>query len=209
LQHTLNEQQILLHDALVTFRPEFERGIREYDLINALKSPPYLVFDENALGDALTMFQTHFVLFNCLYLLKNKWREKKIGQLDIGLTRITLLPILESEANIQTEDPLANYYLDWSNLSSTNEYDVETLLDSFWQKMAGANLLASISGTELNRACITMEIDSLKHMNLPELKQQYRKLQHENHPDKGGRIDVSQSILQAYTQLRRYITANS
>jgi hypothetical protein len=209
LTHALNEQQTLLHDALVTFRAEFERGISEYDLINALKSPPYLVFDEHSLGDSLVMFQTHFVLFHCLYLLKNEWREQKIGQLDIGLTRITLLPILESAANIQAEDSLANYYLDWSNLSSTNEYDVETLLDSFWQKMAGADLHTSISGAELNQACITMKIDSLKDMNLPELKQQYRKLQHENHPDKGGRIDVSQSILQAYTQLRRYIIANS
>lgn len=207
MPHAPNEQQTLLHDALVTFRPEFERGISEYDLINALKSPPYLVFDEDALGNSLMMFQTHFVLFHCLYLLKNEWREQKVGQLDIGLTRITLLPILESAANIQTEDSLANYYLDWSNLSATNEYDVETLLDSFWQKMAGADLHTSISGAELNRACITMKIDSLKDMNLSELKQQYRKLQHENHPDKGGRIDVSQSILQAYTQLRRYISA--
>jgi hypothetical protein len=209
LPHALNEQQTLLQDALVTFRLEFEKGISEYDLINALKSPPYSVFDEDALGDSLIMFQTHFVLFHCLYQLKNEWREQKIGQLDIGLTRITLLPILESAANIQTEDSLANYYLDWSNLSATNEYDVETLLGSFWQKMAGADLHTSISGAELNRACITMKIDSLKDMNLSELKQQYRKLQHENHPDKGGRIDVSQSILQAYTQLRRYITANS
>lgn len=208
MPHKFNELQRLLIDALVTFRSQFEEGISEYDLIKALKSPPYLVFDEHALGDALMMFQTHFVLFHCLYQLRNKWREQKIGQLDIGLTHITLLPILESAANIQTEDPLANYYLDWSNLSSTNENDVEALLDSFWQKMAGADLHASISGAELNRACITMKIDSLKDMNLSELKQQYRKLQHENHPDKGGRIDVSQSILQAYTQLRRYITAN-
>jgi hypothetical protein len=207
LPHKFNELQRLLIDALVTFRPQFEEGISEYDLIKALKSPPYLVFDEHALGDALMMFQTHFVLFHCLYQLKNQWREQKIGQLDIGLTRITLLPILESAANIQTEDPLANYYLDWSNLSATNENDVEALLDSFWQKMVGYDHHAKLSGSALERACITMEIDALKDINLSELKQQYRKLQHENHPDKGGRNEVSQSILQAYTKLRKHITA--
>ena len=42
-----------------------------------------------------------------------------------------LHPTLESAANIQNEDPLANYYFDWSNLSSTNETDVEALLNSF------------------------------------------------------------------------------
>jgi hypothetical protein len=207
LPHALNEQQRLLTDALVTFRPQFAEGISEYDLINALKSPPYLVFDEDALGDSLMMFQTHFVLFHCLYQLQNQWREQKVGQLDIGMTRISLQPILASDANLQTEDPLANYYLNWSNLSATNETDVEALLDSFWQKMAGHDLHANISGSALKRARITMKIDVLKDINLSELKQQYRKLQHENHPDKGGRIEVSQSILQAYTQLRRHIIA--
>jgi hypothetical protein len=205
LPHALNELQTLLIDALVTFRPQFEEGISEYDLINALKSPPYLVFDEDALRDSLMMFQTHFVLFHCLYQLKNEWHEQKIGQLDIGLTRITLHPILESAANIQTEDSLARYYLDWSNLSSTNENDVEALLNSFWKKMAGSDLHTNISGLELKRACTTMEIDSLESMNLSELKQQYRKLQHENHPDKGGKIEMSQSVQHAYTQLRRHI----
>lgn len=208
MPHALNELQTLLNDALVTFRPQFEEGISEYDLINALKSPPYLVFDEDALRDSLMMFQTHFVLFHCLYQLKNEWRVQKIGQLDIGLTRITLHPFLESAANIQTEDSLANYYLDWSNLSATNENDVEALLNRFWQKMAGADIHTNISGSELKQACITMKIDPLENMNLSELKQQYRKLQHENHPDKGGRIEISQSVLQAYTQLRGYIIGN-
>jgi DnaJ-class molecular chaperone len=45
----------------------------------------------------------------------------------------------------------------------------------------------------------------LESMNLSELKQQYRKLQHENHPDKGGKIEMSQSVQHAYTQLRRHI----
>ena len=207
MPHALNELQRLLINALVTLRPKFEEGISEYDLINTLKSPPYLVFDEDALRDSLMLFQTHFVLFHCLYQLKDRWQKQKIGQLDIGITRITLHPSLESAANIQTEDPLASYYLNWRNLSSTNEHDVECLLDSFWQKMAGYDHHAKISETVLKQACITMEIEGLKDINLSELKQQYRKLQHENHPDKGGEIKVSQLILQAYTQLRRHIIA--
>jgi hypothetical protein len=206
LPYAFNELHTLLNDALATFRPAFELGISEYELICILKSPPYSVFDEDALRDSLMMFQTHFVLFHCLYQLRNRWREQRIGELVIGLTRITLNPILESAINIQTEDPLANYYLDWSNLGCSDKNEVETLLDSFWKKMAGAELNANMSSSELERVCIVMKIESLEGITLLELKQQYRKLQHENHPDKGGKIEVSQSILQAYSQLRKYIS---
>jgi DnaJ-class molecular chaperone len=54
-----------------------------------------------------------------------------------------------------------------------------------------------------------MEIESLADITLLELKQQYRKLQHKNHPDKGGSIRASQSVLQAYSQLHKYISVNS
>jgi hypothetical protein len=204
-----NELQTLLDDTLATFRPAFELGISEYELICTLKSPPYSIFDEDALCDSLMMFQTHFVLFHCLYQLRNRWREQKIGELVIGLTTITLNPILESSINIETEDSLANYYLDWSNLGCSNKNDIEALLDSFWQKMAGAELNANMSLSELKRVCIVMEIESLADITLLELKQQYRKLQHKNHPDKGGSIIASQSVLQAYSQLHKYISVNS
>ena len=122
-----NELQTLLNDTLATFRPAFELSISEYELICALKSPPYSIFDEDALCDSLMMFQTHFVLFHCLYQLRNRWREQKIGELVIGLTTITLNPTLESSINIETEDSLANYYLDWSNLGCSNKNDIEAL----------------------------------------------------------------------------------
>ncbi len=209
MPYAFNELHTLLNDALATFRPAFELGISEYELICILKSPPYSVLDEDALRDSLMMFQTHFVLFHCLYQLRNRWREQKIGELAIGLTTITLNPILESFTNIETEDSLANYYLDWSNLGCSNKNDIEALLDSFWQKMAGAELNANMSLSELKRVCIVMEIESLEDITLLEHKQQYRKLQHKNYPDKVGSIKVSQSVLQAYSQLRKYISVNS
>lgn len=208
LPYVFNELQTLLKDTLATFRPAFELGISEYELICTLKSPPYSVFDEDVLRDSLMMFQTHFVLFHCLYQLRDRWREQEIGELVIGLTRITLDPILESFINIQTEDSLADYYLDWSNLGCSDKNEIEALLDSFWQKMAGTKLNANMSSSELKRICIVMGIESLEDITLLELKQQYRKLQHKNHPDKGGSIEASQSVLQAYSQLRRYISVH-
>ena len=208
MPHEINELQALLQDALAHFRPQFTEGISEYELIRALKCPPYMLFDEGALSDPLMMFQTHFVLFHCLYQLRKEWREQEIGELDIGLSQITLCPMLHSCANIQIEDPLAKYYADWGNLSSTNGDDVEALLNSFWLKMAGNDLSASMTDSERKSACAILEIDSLNNTNLLELKHKYKKLQHKNHPDKGGCIKVSQSILQAYTQLRRYLNTH-
>ena len=48
-----NELQTLLSDILVNFQPEFEIGISEYELICILKSPPYSVFDKDALNNPL------------------------------------------------------------------------------------------------------------------------------------------------------------
>lgn len=201
-----NELQILLSDTLATFRPKFEKGIGEYELICILKKPPYSVFDKDVLNDSLTMFQAHFILFHCLYRLREKWHDQKIGELDIRVTCVSLHPISESTIDIKTQDPLADYYLEWSNLGGTDKNEVEALLHSFWQKMGGNELNTSISTSELERVCTVMKISSLQSLTLLELKQRYRRLQRKNHPDRGGRIEASQSILQAYSLLRKYIS---
>jgi hypothetical protein len=206
LTQGLSELSSLLKDALVTFRPRFVEGISEYELINALQAPPYSLFDKDALRESLVLFQTHFVLFHCLYQLRSEWRTQNVGELHIAATSIKLTPYVKSGADMQTADPLCEYYLDWSNLSTTDESDVEALLESFWQKMAGGDAGAQISELMLHEACMIMQIDSIDTTDVSQLKQQYRTLQHKNHPDKGGSIEASQSILQAYTRLRRYLT---
>ncbi|WP_371194437.1 DNA-J related domain-containing protein [Glaciecola sp. SC05] len=202
-----NEFQSLLINVLQTFRSQFIVGISEFELIRALQSPPFLLFDNKALQDPLVLFQTHFVLFHSLYHLRQRWRAQNVGELDIGLTQIVLKPTLKSAANIiQTKDPLADYYLDWTNFSQTDADDVENLLNSFWEKMAGTDLGAALSETEIEAACRTMEMPSLDNVDVLTLKHAYRRLQHQNHPDKGGNIEKSQAILQAYTQLYKHLS---
>lgn len=201
-----DEFQSLLINVLQTFRSQFTIGMSEFELIRVLQSPPFLLFDSKALQDPLVLFQTHFVLFHSLYHLRQQWRTQNVGELDIGLTQIVLKPKLKSTANIQTKDPLADYYLDWANFSETDADDVENLLNSFWEKMAGMDLGAPLGETEIEAACHTMEIPSLDNIDVSTLKQAYRRLQHQNHPDKGGNIEKSQAILQAYTQLHKHLS---
>lgn len=201
-----DELQVLLQDILSAYKSQFVEGISEFEIITLLKKPPYSLFDEDALRDHLTLFQTHFVLFHSLYHLRNQWRQQKIGELDIGLTQIKLLPILSFDAGLQEADPLGDYYLDWKNLSATDYAGVEKLLNNFWQKMAGVDVNHHFSQKSINEATLTLKMDSIEDASLLQLKQQYRKLQHATHPDKGGSVEGSQQVLQAYTTLYKYLS---
>lgn len=206
----------LLSDVLSSFQSHFVAGISEYEIISILQKRPYRILNEHALSDSLLLFQTHFIVFHVLYSLRKQWRESKVGELDIGPSLIKLNPLHLASANIdvgeskgtniQAPDPLADYYLDWQNLASTQQTDVDELLSHFWQKMAGNNLHFELSQDELNKAKSRLEISSTKDITLIQLKQQYRKLQHQYHPDKGGSIEISQLILQAYTTLHKYLS---
>jgi hypothetical protein len=201
-----DELQFLLQEILNTFQSQFTAGISEFELITLLKQPPYSLFDEDALRDPLTLFQTHFVLFHSLYHLRNEWREQKVGELDIRATQIKLDSILSFDAGLQASDPLADYYLDWTNLSATDQAGVNDLLNSFWQKMAGVDDSHYFSQEAVNEAILTLQITSIEYLSLAQLKQQYRKLQHAKHPDKGGSVEDSQQVLQAYTTLYKYMS---
>ncbi|AEP31342.1 DNA-J related domain-containing protein [Brumicola nitratireducens] len=201
-----DELQVLLQDILSTFKAQFIEGVSEFEIITQLKKPPYSLFDDNALRDPLMLFQTHFVLFHSLYHLRNEWRAQSIGELNIGATLIKLQPTLSFDAALQVADPLGDYYLDWNNFSATDEAGVEDLLNRFWQAMAGGDMQYCVSQEALNEASFALQIDSLEGLSLIQLKQQYRKLQHANHPDKGGSVEDSQRVLQAYTTLHKYIS---
>jgi hypothetical protein len=206
LPNKYDELQVLLQDILSTFKAQFIEGVSEFEIITQLKKPPYSLFDDEALRDPLMLFQTHFVLFHSLYHLRNEWRAQRIGELNIGATLIKLQPILSFDAALQVTDPLGDYYLDWNNFSATDEAGVEDLLNRFWQTMAGGDTQYHVSQEALSEASFTLRIDSLEGLSLVQLKQQYRKLQHANHPDKGGCVEDSQRVLQAYTTLHKYLS---
>lgn len=202
LRHSHHHQTlIVLKEALSDFQQTFKEGISEYELINQLKEPPYCFFDEDALADPLILFQTHFILFHALYLLRSDLRQAKVGELTISALKIQLSSIQAPQSGIVPNDPLADYYLDWRNLLKTNDDDVEKLLTSFWSKMAGIESIEVYSSVQINAALADLSFNSLEGLNKQTLKQQYRKLQHEYHPDKGGTVEQAQRILRAYTIL--------
>jgi DnaJ-domain-containing protein 1 len=215
--HLLCQQK--LHEILQSLLPLFEKGISEYEIITLLKQPPHGIFNASALHDSLVLFQTHFILFHTLYKLRSEWRTNDIGELDIVTTNIKLNPTVHKHKNtLETTDLLAQYYLDWNNLTSTDQAEVDKLLASFWVKMSGSKTTVkqnpkaiqdAINMLELNdylKSCI--KHDSAIELSIEQLKSQYRKLQHRYHPDKGGSSEKAQLVLQAYEVLCEYLERN-
>jgi len=205
---TSHEQLLAnLQNALLSFKPAFTQGISEFEIITRLKNPPFEIFSDDALRDSLVLFQSHFVLFHSLYLLKQQWREQEVGELEILATCIKLHPLKQKHAgqNIEEHDNIAAYYLNWQNLLQTEQKDVNDLLDSFWQKMSRSNANMAVSDEALQQARAQLALPLEGKLSADQLKLQYRKLQHEHHPDKGGDIAHSQAIQKAYTLLHSYI----
>lgn len=189
-----------LVSALVEILPRHSHGIGEFDLLKILQRPPYDLFDKDALSDPLLMFQTHFVLFNALYLLRDLWLREQFLCLEMVLTHIRILPYQRGKAGLVKQDPLREYYLNWRNFSETDKDDVQGLIDNFWHQVQGLLVRTAISPGEVAQA--------YKKLLLPQdtdfalVKRQYRKLLHQAHPDKGGDTLQTQELEHSYRILK-------
>ena len=195
--HPLVEQvTIAIQDQLALLR----EGVSEYQLIEKLQNAPYWLFDKNALRESRNLFQTHFLLFHCLYTLRDSWRRGQIGELAISATSIKLHPYKSDGPAIAEADPLRTYYLDWSHFSRTTESNVDDMLNSFWKAMSD-NAYGIVSEPDKADALEVLGFAPDATPTTQQIKRQYRSLQHQNHPDKGGNNTLSQSLTAAYKTL--------
>ena len=173
----------------------------EYELIQALKAEPYVIFDGQALSDTQALFETHFILFHCLYLIRQEWfghTALEIHTLEIqARPSSTNLDKAGGMTSLKGNDPLADYYLDWSNFTETTQQDVEQLLNDFWSRMTGST--PKRQSMALDEAWQQLELAPTSDMS--EVKRQYRKRVHQCHPDKGGSVSEMQAIQVAYQRI--------
>ncbi|MFZ6046592.1 DNA-J related domain-containing protein [Pseudomonas sp. CR3202] len=174
------------------------QGLSEHQLIQALKARHSTHIPHLELTDKLVLFRTHFLVFNALYRLRDQLNGEGVALLAISPLCVQLLPYEAGTATTLSElDPLRAYYLDLKNLRDTTEEDVERLLASFWTRMQG--------GEEKLAA---LELFGLHNGNQPlslaVIKQRYRQLVSQHHPDRGGSTSRLQSINKAMEILQRY-----
>lgn len=171
-------------------------GIAEYTLIQQLKDRHSSHIPNLPLADKLVLFRTHFLLFNALYRLRDQLWQRRTHLLQISPLSIRLMPYQTGSATLSERDALRDYYLDMSNLQSTDERDVERLLTSFWTRMQG--------GEEKQAALELFELSDERTIDLPRIKLRYRQMVSEHHPDRGGSTERLQSINLAMEILQRY-----
>lgn len=168
-------------------------GISEYDLLKALAIHNVSLFNEDYFNDTLGLFQRHFLLFHCLYLLRNKLRADRQGDISIHCMNIQRIASNNAPSSHPAlPDPLAAYYLDLGNLKSTDESDVLRMLNNFWIKFAG--------NEHRDEALAVMELSHPSSYSA--IKQQYRRLAMQWHPDRGGNLVQFQRLEWAMEILR-------
>jgi hypothetical protein len=168
-------------------------GLTEYELLKKLAEHGVSLFDEDYFRSPLGLFQRHFLLFHCLYLLRDNLRAAQRNDMEIHCLAIRHIPYHHApSAHPALFDPLAAYYLDLDNLAATDEQEVVRLLDGFWQRFAG--------DAQRDKALAVME---LTHpTSYPEIRQQYRRLAMQCHPDRGGELAQFQQLEWAMGILR-------
>lgn len=185
-----------LADQVLQLLQAAPEGLAEYALIQQLKTHHSGHLPNLPLTDKLVLFRTHFLLFNALYRLRDRLWQAQTHLLEISPLCIRLLPYQAGSAALSERDALRDYYLDMSQLSDTDERDVERLLTSFWTRMQG--------GEEKLAALQLFELDDDAPLDLARIKQRYRQLVSLHHPDRGGSTQRLQSINKAMEILSRY-----
>lgn len=184
----------LIPDILVLLRAH-PTGVSEYDLLKALKDK-HTVLKQLATDPNLLLFRQHFLIMNALYQLQaSLWQEEQLI-LEIHSLRIRLLDSQDVAVSTSTtladsaDAKLAAYYLDWDEYVKTDKDDVERLLDRFYN--------GTLRQDERKEALKTLELDANLLDDKDAIKQQYRRLAHQAHPDHGGDTERFISLRHAY-----------
>lgn len=169
---------------------------KEYDLIRHLIEIRAL--PSSALKTPLSLFRSHFLVFNALYRLKMKWLLEGHSFLIISPLEIKRTDPFEQnkidEREVHEYDALSHFYLDLAHLNNTETHDINALLDQFWREY----FTPSLKQKALNTLELTEPVD------IKTIKQQYRRLAMRHHPDRGGDADKLIAITEAVQCLEQY-----
>jgi len=119
------------------------------------------------------------------------WGERR-AQLDINTLCIQLCPYRAQHSDLPSRrDPLRDYYLDLRHLQDTTAGDVEQLLGKFWRRFGPRDRREQALGV----LGLNDPVDDVT------IKQTWRRLAMQHHPDRGGSEQRLQEINAALTAL--------
>ncbi|KLV07202.1 molecular chaperone DnaJ [Photobacterium aquae] len=167
-------------------------ALREKDLLGSL--------DDDPLQD---LFKANFLIMNALFqlrelLLPQQWLSISSMQIELSSTADGPLPAID--------DPLADYYLNWTHYNTDN-HEIDKLLDHFWQRYqhhidGSGNITGcySVDARNADLASLDLEPDASSET----IRRQWRRLALRWHPDRpNGDNDRFRQLCAAWQRLRQ------
>ncbi len=178
-----------------------------YDLMQLLEGQGYQLEPTDAsVPYELKMFHKNFVIMNALYQIQVSLEESSqyllITPLHIELydrTESLAQELSLHESDIEVDQKMSDYYLDWDNLNNTSQKDVKLLLESFWKRYADY---------QKGKVSSKKQLDALEILGLEsgasweDIQRSYRLKVSSSHPDKGGEDLHFIAIREAYLTLK-------
>ncbi|MAC48454.1 DNA-J related domain-containing protein [Oceanospirillum beijerinckii] len=195
--NTLQRSRLL--DTLQLVLEAHPQGLNEHALIKALGDVGVIEVTTQTFSDTMTLFRTHFLVYNALYELKDELIRKAHWILEISAVNIKLHPYEFGHQLLSQKDPMRDYYLDLSALQETTEEELDDMLRNFWKKIdieEEKQVTRGLSSRALK--CLDLE----EPITFAEIKKQYRKLAMQHHPDRGGDATKIQEINEAMEVLK-------
>ena len=195
---SLNMPDNPFKNAVLALVREFPLGLTEYDLIQRLqeREDRFTFAGESA---DLALFRKHFLVMNALYQLQSELFDAgmylSISPLDIRLEPVQMSKLVSPPAD--NAAPLREYYLNWDNFRDTDHIDVAAMLRRFHERYLA----------------LDERLQAMQALDLPvdapweTIKQTYRRLAAQHHPDKGGDPARFRAIRAAYEILQRCYSA--
>ncbi len=167
-------------------------GISEYSLMEQLSAIDALEMPREH-GDLLGLYRAHFLLFHSLYRLRDELWQRRAGHLDINPLAIVLRPYLPAQNGLSEPDAVRGYYLDLGQLQQTGTEQVAAMIASFWNRLNNPD--------QRQQALAELGLEDPVDDNI--IRQRYRQLAMEHHPDRGGDTGRFQTIKQAMDDLKK------
>jgi len=170
----------------------YPEGVDEFTLIRRLQGRGDLEeFPAAALAAPLALYQTHFILFHCLYHLDAALAAEG-DALEIHCLRIRRLQrAADADGRPGAHDPLRGFYLDAAGMDGVAAADVERLLGDFWRLFARRD----------GRGAALAELGLQDPVSDHEIRRAYRRLVMRHHPDRGGDTATVQRLNEAVARL--------
>lgn len=174
-------------------------GLSELELIKSLQKEPWALIGTVNFYAPDQLYPVHFLLFHVLYTLRDQLA--RAGEaLTISPLRLTISAqqTVACDGLPGKEDKLRAFYLDLSQYHLSNA-TIQTMMDDFWTGHTR-------SRPDLPAAAVAAS--ALGFSTLPEqfapIKQRFRQLVMQAHPDRGGDTETIQKLNEAFSVLKSH-----